>query len=102
MSVTFTHVAPGTYDATTDTWTSPITTTVTGNAMQVRGDPETYKALGLVEYEAPTLLFVPSTYGEVPEPGYTVEWASTTYTVKSVQPLQPDGYVILAKVVIGL
>jgi len=102
MAVTFTHTTPGTYDATTDTTTSPVTTTVTGNAMQVRGDPETYKALGLVEYEAPTLLFVAQTYGEVPQVGDTTDWASITYTVKSVQPLAPDGYVILARVVIGL
>ena len=100
-AVTFTLGSPGTYDAAADQWTSPSTTTVAGHAIHTRGNPETYRDLGLVEAEAPTLLFVPTTFGEVPDLGYRVTWASVVYTVKQVQPLMPDGTVIMARVVVG-
>lgn len=99
--ITFTYSVPGTYDAATDTWATPATTTITGSAIQVRGDPEVYKALGLIEYEAPTLLFVPTTYGSKVAPGYTVEWSSVTYTVRSAGHIAPDGVVIASRVVIA-
>ena len=101
MAVTFTHSTPGTYDAATDTWGTPVTTTVTGEAVRVRGDPETYRALGLIQSENPTLLFTPATYGEAPEPGYTVEWSNVVYTVRDVNPVAPDGVMILARVVVS-
>ena len=100
-AVTFTYATAGTYDAATDTYTTPTSTTVSGSAMQVRGTPEQNVVLGLVESEAPTLLFAPTTYGGVPEPGYTVSWNSVTYTVKAVTPVAPDGTVILARVVVA-
>lgn len=100
--ITFTRTTQ-TYDAATDTMT-PVTTTVTGEAVRVKGDPQRYQALGLRLDTMPTLLFTPTTYGEVPEPGDTVVWPLTggdTYTVKDVDPVAPDGVVILARVVIA-
>ena len=100
--ITFTHSTPGTYDAETDTWSVPVTTSITGEAMKVRGNPDTYKALSLIESEAPTLLWAPSTYGDpAPDLGYTCEWANVSYTVRSVDALAPDGVVITARIVIG-
>lgn len=98
MSVTFSRTTQ-TYTPTTGTMTS-ATTTVVGNAVRVRGDAEVYKSLGLIQSEAPTLFFTPTTYGQCPQPGDTVNWSSTTYTVRDVNPIAPDGTVIAARVVI--
>ena len=102
MAVTFTHTLPGTYDAGTGVWSTPTTETVSGPAMQVSGDPDVYRDLSLVEAEAPTLFWAPNTYGDAaPGLGWTVTWANTVYTVRSVQVLAPDGVVITARLVIG-
>lgn len=77
------------------------TTTVGGVAMQVQGDPRRYRELSLVVSTNPTLLFVPTTYGQVPESGDTVVWGGLTLTVKDVNALKPDGTVVLAKVIVG-
>jgi hypothetical protein len=100
-AVTFTRTNPGTYDATTDTYSSPSTSTVTGDAIQVAGNPEQYKALELIESEAPTLFFTPDTYGQLPELGDTVVWNSVTYTVRAKQPIAPDGTAIAARLVVA-
>ena len=95
-----------TYDETLDASTS-TTTTVTGSAIQVRGKPETYRALSLIESQNPTLLFTPTDYdlhagsAEFVKPGDTVTWASQVYTVKDVAPVAPDGVVIIARIVVG-
>jgi len=99
--VTFTRSAPGTYDAATDAWTAPVTTTITGNAIQVKGDPRRYRALSLVMTEALTLLFAPTTYGETPAPGDAVTWASVVYTVRDVETNAPDGVTITARVIVS-
>ena len=102
MALTFSHTTPGVYDPTTGVWSTLETRTVTGPAMQVRGDPDVYRDLSLVEAEAPTLFWAPSTYGDAaPGLGWTVTWANTVYTVRSVQVLAPDGVVITARLVIG-
>lgn len=104
--VTFTRRAQSYTDAT-DVTTEAVTT-ITGNAIQVRGDPRRYKALNLVLTTMPTLFFSPTTYtaragtDEFIQPGDTVVWATKTYTVKDVDPIAPDGVVIAARVVIGL
>ena len=100
-AVTFTLERAGLYDPATDTSTGATTTTVAGYAVQVEGDPERYRALGLVEGEAPTLLFVPSTFGALPPLGARVTWASASYTVRAVDPLRPDGNAILANVIVA-
>lgn len=100
-AVTFTQASPGTYDAATDTWTTPVETTVAGFAIQTRGNPDVYRELSLVESKAPTILFAPTTFGEIPDLGYTVTWSGVTYTVKQIAPVQPDGNMIIARIVIG-
>lgn len=99
-AVTFTLQSPGTYTATTDTYASPSSSTVTGTAERVTGDPERYKALELIESEAPTLEFVPDTYGDVPPQGATVSFGGVTWTVRDVQPVAPDGSAVSARVVV--
>lgn len=100
VAVTFTKIVPGEYDAEADTWTDADDQSVTGYAIRVKGDPETYRSLGLVEHEAPTLLFAPDTYGELPALGATVAFGGETYTVEDVDPVAPDGTAIIARVVV--
>ena len=97
--VTFTRVSRY-YDPATDT-SIDTSTSITGNALQVRGDPKRYKALNLVLTTMPTLLFAPTVYGECPEVGDRVTWASKPYTVRDVDQIAPDGIVIAARIVIG-
>ena len=104
-AVTFSKTTQGSYDATTDTAT-PSTATVAGYAIRVpaagtRGGPDIYSRLGLVESQAPMLLFVPTTYGETPEVGATCSWSGATLTVRDVDPLALDGTTLLANVVIS-
>jgi len=103
MAVTFTRTT-ATHDPTTGTYTTSGIT-IPGNAIQVRGNPERYRAAGLVLSTMPTLLWSPTTYGSyVPEPGDTVTWPETggsAYTVRDVDPIAPDGVLIAARVVIG-
>jgi len=84
-----------------------VTSTVTGSAMQVRGNPQRYRDLGLTLSTMPTLLFTPTSYNlraftdEFVMPGDTVDWCGVTYTVKDVDPVAPDGVVILARIVVS-
>ena len=100
-AVTFSFISPGTYDAEKDKFVTPTTTEVAGFAVRTRGNPDTYRALSLVESEAPTLLFAGSTFDEKPEPGYTVTWDSIEYTVQDVSVVSPDGNNIISKVLIA-
>jgi len=85
----------------------PVTTTITGSAIQVKADPQRYQAQGLSVSTMPTLLFTPTSYNlkaytdEFVAPGDTVPWNSETYTVRDVEPVAPDGVVIVARIVIG-
>lgn len=88
------------YDPATDT--SQVTeTTITGSALQVRGDPRRYKALNLNLSTMPTLFFTPTNYGDQVQPGDTTTWANKTYTVRDVEDIAPDGVVIASRIVIG-
>lgn len=98
MAVTFTRDSR-TFNATTQRPTT-TTTTIVGSAIRVQGDARRYEALGLRETEAPTLLFVPNTYGDTVKPGDRVTWESKEWTVAEVFPLAPDGVTILQKVII--
>lgn len=100
-TVTFTHVTPGTYDASTDTWTDAVDASVSGYAIRTAGDPQKYKALNLVQSESPALLFTPSTYGDKPALGATVSWDSVAYSVRDVEPIEPDGTAIACYVVVS-
>lgn len=97
-----------TYDEATDTWSEGATSEVSGLVLQTRGDPRKYEALALVESEAPTLLFVPYTRGELPELGAVVRWPNplgipdvgTAYSVADVDPVAPDGRAIMARIIV--
>jgi hypothetical protein len=105
---TFTRTDPGTYDPETGLHTSPTTSTITGSAIMVRGKPQRYEALGLNLTTMPTLLFTPDDYQlsafstDFVRPGDTVSWRSVTYTVKDVEPIAPDGVVIMARIIVGV
>jgi hypothetical protein len=100
-SVTFTRQIPGTLDEATGLYSGSSTSTVTGSAVRVRGNPKTLAALSLKESEAPTLLFAPTTFGSLPLPGDTVSWNSVTYTVRDVDPVEPNGTAIIARIVVA-
>ena len=77
------------------------TTRVSGVALQVKGDPEEYEALKLIEKAALTLLFVSETYGDSPPLGSSCEWGGLRYQVESVRKLAPDGTAILSRVIVS-
>lgn len=97
--VTFSLEVKGAYTAATDSFAAPTTTEIDGHAIAVRGDPQAYRDLGLVFGAGLTLLFAPETYGELPAPLSTVEWAGSTWTVRAVDPVAPNGDAIMARVV---
>ncbi|MBK8006752.1 MAG: hypothetical protein IPK12_23470 [Gemmatimonadetes bacterium] len=86
---------------------TPTTSTITGEGIVVKGDVQRYKSLGLVESVAPCVLFTPASYplkaftDEFVQPGDTVDLLGTTYTVRDVQPTCPDGYVIVARIIVS-
>lgn len=100
-AVTFTLQVPGPHDPATGTFAAGTTTTVTGSAIQLDARPETYRALGLVETEARTLFFTPTTYGSLPALKSSVTWGGVAYTVRDVAPLAPDGFAIAAEVTVA-
>ena len=77
------------------------TMTVSGVALQIRGDPEEYEALKLIQKEALTLLFVAETYGESPPLGASCEWGSQRYQVEAIRKLAPDGTAVLSRVIVS-
>lgn len=101
-SVTFTQQTPGVYDAATDTFTGAATTTVTGSAIEVPGNPDVYAALELIKLETRTLLFAASIYGNGrPALGMFVTWNGATFTVRSVDAVAPDGKPIISTIVVA-
>ena len=97
-AVTFTRETE-TYNQATDVATSASSTSIAGYAIKVKGRPDTYRALSLIESTAPTLFFVPTIYGGRPKEGDAVTWAGDALTVKDVDPLAIDGTVIAARIV---
>lgn len=100
-AVTFTSTTGGVYDPLTGQTTGATTVTVTGHAMQIAGDPDLYKELGLVESDNPTLQFVPSVTGVLPSLSATVVWGGNTYAVKNRKPLAMNGTATAAHIVVG-
>lgn len=98
-AVTFTKTVVTGYDETTGVQTTG-TVTVAGYAIRRPGKLETYERLGLIESAAPTLFFVPETYGEEPPLGASCSWGGQQHTAADVLPLEPDGEAIAARVVI--
>jgi hypothetical protein len=99
-SATFTTTSAGTENPLTGLFTSGSSSTVAGRAVRVAGDPKVYEVLGLVEAKAPTLFFVPTTFGDSVALGATVTWSSTVYTVRQADPIAPDGNNIAWRVVV--
>jgi len=97
-AVSFVQTVP-TYDPSTGLTVSVVT--VPGWAIGTRGDPRVYEAMGLVMTEAPMLLFAAATYGQVPAVGARVEWEGKPLTVQWVDPVAPDGSVIVSKVLVA-
>ena len=77
------------------------TTIISGVALQVKGDPEEYEALKLIQTEALTLLFVAKTYGDSPPLGASCEWGSQRYQVEATRKLAPDGTAVLSRVIVS-
>jgi hypothetical protein len=106
--ITFTRTTLGT-EAADGTFGVDTVTTITGDAIVVRGTPQEYETAGLVLKSAPTLLFTPSEYplrAFTPEfvlPGDTTVINDVTFTVKAVlSVVAPDGYVIVSRIAVGL
>jgi hypothetical protein len=99
-SVTFTRTN-STYNPATDTFDAARRVTVIGHAIRVKGDPERHRALSLTISEAPTLLFAPTTYGQTPDVGMSVDFGGVRYVVRDVEPVAPDGTAILARVTVS-
>lgn len=98
--ITFSSSERGDYDP--EAGTSTITTTsVAGVAVRVPGNPKVYDILGLIESQAPTLLFSANTFTEVPELGMTGTWGGVKFTVRDINPLAPAGDVITAELVVS-
>ena len=76
-------------------------TMISGVALQIKGDPEEYEALKLIEKAALTLLFVAETYGEFPPLGASCEWGELRYQVEATRKLAPDGTAVLSRVIVS-
>ena len=104
-NVTFTETKPGTSDPETGLFTSPTSSTVVGEMVEVKpAAPWSYRPGSLIPEITLKGLFTPDTYGESPALGSTVVWPPTggdTFSVRSVQRLAPDGTVIKSDVVIS-
>ena len=96
--VTFTRTTK-TVDETT-LLTSTSKTSIEGVAVRGEGDPDRYRALSLIESQAPSLWFVSDNAGELPSVGDEVVWAGVPYTVRDVDPVSPGGTGFGATVVV--
>lgn len=99
--VVFTSTTPGSENIATGVFTGPTTVSVAGSAARIPGNPATYEALKLIESEAPTLMFTPTTYGQQPALNSTVVFGGITFITRDVNPIAPDGVTIAAIVVVS-
>lgn len=107
-AVTFIRTKPGTHDPTTERFGAPTSTSITGNAIEVQGDPDHYRQNGLSLDTMPTLLFSPTGYplrahtAEFVQPGDSCEWVGRQFVVKNISGIiAPDGFVVAARIVIA-
>lgn len=77
----------------------PATGNITGQAVELPGDPEEYQALELIGQEPITLFFVPDVFGDSPALRSVVPWAGKDRVVARIFPIRPDGTMIAARVV---
>lgn len=97
-AVTFSRGGGQVYDPATDTWSGGSSTPVTGQAIQVKGNPDRFAALSLVLVDPVTLVVAAYGFGISPRPGDTMLWAGVTYTIKDVEPTGPDGAAIVYRI----
>lgn len=79
---------------------TPVTTTISGSAVRIRGTPSVYDKLKLIESTSPTLLFAASTFGDLPRIGDTTVWG-VGMRVRDVEPVRPDGTTLIARIVVS-
>lgn len=108
MSVTFTRSNPGIHDPATDTFSGASVETWTGEGVAFALEGRRYKELELVEKEALSMYFAPTTYAAVdtePPLGATIAWPEgTTNVFRIVRKLavNPDGLgLIMAELIIA-
>ena len=87
---------------------TPVVSTISGEGILVRGNPQRYRDLGLVLATMPTILLTLNGYplkAFTPEfvlPGDVTTLNGVVMTVKDVDPVAPDGFVIVARIVVGV
>lgn len=95
--VTFVSTAAGTHDPATATFTGGAETRVSGVAIRGAGNPKLYKAMGLVESEAPTLNFIPDVVGAATVLGAVVVWEGQTFRVRAVDAGEPCHSIMVSR-----
>jgi hypothetical protein len=100
--VTFEFTNPGELDDSTGTYGNPTTTSVAGQAAEIPADADEYNKLNLIEQSTVTLMFVPTTIGELPKLLSTVDWAGSKRRAEYVFPIRPAGVAIAARVLVTL
>lgn len=81
-----------------------LTIEILGRALRMplsSQDTIRYRDLGLVQSKSPKLLFIPKILGELPELEMSVIWQGETLHVRDVSPLNPNGILISAHVIVG-
>lgn len=101
VAVGFMGEEPGALNEGTGEFGPSVLTTMPGFAIRKQGDPEQYQALELDPNDSPTLFWVPTTYGDTPKLGMRCLFSGGSYSVRSVEPLAPDGVTIAANVIIA-
>lgn len=88
---------------------TPVVSTITCEGMiKAHGNPERYRALGLIASAAPTLFVAGTDYPRkafTPEfvlLGDTTEINGVVFTVRDVDVFAPDGFVIIANIIVGI
>lgn len=90
------------YDpATGEFGDAPAAGDVEGVAAEVKGDPEQYAAAEVIGVDPLTLMFIPTTFGQLPAKGSVATWAGKARTVKALFPIRPAGKAIGARVVLA-
>lgn len=83
-----------------DAWKGgTIAADVTGQAVEIEGDPDTLQTLNLIQRNPVTLIVAAQGLGLTVTPGLSFRWADKPYTVQLATPLAPDGTPIVWTVV---
>lgn len=96
--LTFTLSAPGEHDPATETFGAPSTLTMSGYALDITQEPETYESGELVAKGSVKLLWWPDTEGDVPPKGATCVYDGVLMTVDEKLPVRPGGVAFASKV----